>query len=43
MGLVPESLDGGLVTNDFPLFQANEERLDLDYLGWLSRTAGFVE
>ncbi len=43
MGLVPESLDGGLVTNDFPLFQANKERLDLDYLGWLSRTAGFVE
>ena len=43
MGLVPESLDGGLVTNDFPLFQANKERLDLGYVGWLSRTAGFVE
>lgn len=43
MGLVPESLDGALVTNDFPLFQANKERLDLDYLGWLSKTAGFVE
>jgi len=43
MGLVPESLDGALVTNDFPLFQANKEQLDLDYLGWLSKTAGFVE
>jgi type I restriction enzyme S subunit len=43
MGLVPESLDGALVTNDFPLFQANKELLDLDYLGWLSKTAGFVE
>jgi len=43
MGLVPESLDGALVTNDFPLFQANKDRLDLGYLGWLSKTAGFVE
>lgn len=43
MGLVPESLDGALVTNDFPLFEANKECLDLDYLGWLSKTAGFVE
>jgi type I restriction enzyme S subunit len=43
MGLVPESLDGALVTNDFPLFEANKDRLDLDYLGWLSKTAGFVE
>lgn len=43
MGLVPESLDGGLVTNDFPLFQPNHERLDLSYLSWLSKTASFVE
>lgn len=43
MGLVPESVDGGLVTNDFPLFQPNKARLDLSYLSWLSKTAGFVE
>ena len=43
MGLVPESLDGALVTNDFPLFQANKKRLDLGYLGWLSKTKSFVE
>ncbi|MEI6674599.1 MAG: restriction endonuclease subunit S [Verrucomicrobiota bacterium] len=43
MGLVPKSLDGGLVTNDFPLFQPNHERLDLSYLSWLSKTASFVE
>ncbi len=43
MGLVPESLDGGLVTNDFPLFNANNDRLDLKFLGWLSKTPSFVE
>jgi type I restriction enzyme S subunit len=43
MGLIPASLDGGLVTNDFPLFEANSERLELAYLGWLCRTQGFVD
>lgn len=43
MGLVPESLEGALVTNDFPLFEAHTEKLDLAYLGWLCRTRGFVE
>ncbi len=43
MGLIPASLDGGLVTNDFPLFEANTERLELAYLGWLCRTKGFVD
>jgi len=43
MGLVPESLEGGLVTNDFPLFNLNTEKLEPAFLRWLSRTAGFVE
>ena len=43
MGLVPESLEGALVTNDFPLFNLNTERLAPAFLGWLCRTAGFVE
>ncbi len=43
MGLVPESLDGALVTNDFPLFNLNTEWLEPAFLGWISRTAGFVE
>lgn len=43
MGLVPDSLDGALVTNDFPLFTANTDRLDLPYLGWLCRTRDFVD
>lgn len=42
-GLVPASLDGALVTNDFPLFDVNRDRLDSAYLGWLCRTAPFVE
>jgi len=43
MGLIPASLDGGLVTNDFPLFEANSDRLELAYLGWLCRTQSFVD
>jgi type I restriction enzyme, S subunit len=43
MGLVPASLDGALVTNDFPLFDLNRERLEPAFLGWLCRTGGFVE
>jgi type I restriction enzyme S subunit len=43
MGLVPASLDGALVTNDFPLFDADEQRLLPGFLGWLCRTPGFVE
>ncbi|MDD2460712.1 MAG: restriction endonuclease subunit S [Kiritimatiellae bacterium] len=43
MGLVPESLDGALVTNDFPLFDVASDRMHPEYLGWLSKTQGFVE
>ena len=43
MGLVPESLEGALVTKDFPLFNLNTTRLKPAFLGWLCRTAGFVE
>lgn len=43
MGLVPVSLDGALVTNDFPLFAVSSDRMCPEYLGWLSKTQGFVE
>lgn len=43
MGIVPPTLDGALVTNDFPLFNINAERMLPAYFGWLCRTAGFVE
>jgi type I restriction enzyme S subunit len=43
MGLIPESLEGALVTNDFPIFNLNKEKLEPRFLGWLCRTADFVE
>ncbi len=42
-GLVPEELDGAVVTNDFPVFEPNPELLDNEFLGWLSKTPGFVD
>lgn len=43
MGLVPASLDGALVSNDFPLFEVRADRLLAGFLGWMCRTASFVE
>lgn len=41
-GLVPESLDGAVVSNDFPAFDVNRQRLEPRYLEWMSKTEGFV-
>jgi type I restriction enzyme, S subunit len=43
LGVVPPELDGALVTNDFPLFEVDCCRLDPSFLGYLTRTAAFVE
>jgi type I restriction enzyme, S subunit len=43
LGLVPEELDGAIVTNDFPVFMLDETKLVPAFLGWMSRTADFVE
>ena len=43
MGLVPPELHGALVTNDFPLFGLDEQRLLPGFLGWLCRTRDFVD
>lgn len=43
VGLVPPELDGAVVSNDFPAFDTDEERLLPEFLGWLSRTRTFVE
>ena len=43
MGLVPASLEGALVTNDFPLFTLDTQRIDPAFFGWLCRTPDFVE
>ncbi|MEJ1388541.1 MAG: restriction endonuclease subunit S [Candidatus Sedimenticola sp. (ex Thyasira tokunagai)] len=42
-GLIPEELDGAVVTNDFPVFTPTIGRLNVDFLGWLSKTHGFVD
>lgn len=42
-GLVPDSLDDAVVTNDFPVFNLNRERLLPRYLELFSKTSGFTE
>ncbi|MBX3276443.1 MAG: restriction endonuclease subunit S [Acidobacteria bacterium] len=42
IGIVPDSLDGAIVSNDFPVFTPDTSRLIPEYLGWLSMTADFV-
>jgi len=43
IGLVPESLDGAIVSNDFPVFNLQEERILPRFLGWMSKTPAFVD
>jgi len=42
-GLVPDSLDGAVVSNDFPVFTSNPSRILPSFLGWMSRTSSFVD
>lgn len=42
-GLIPQELDGAVVSNDFPVFDVDENRMLPEYLGWMSRTMTFVE
>ena len=42
-GIIPDGLDGAVVSNDFPAFRPNPERLLPEYLGWWWRTHDFVE
>lgn len=41
--VIPDQLDGAIVSNDFPTFRPNQEQLLPEYLGWLSRTHDFVD
>lgn len=43
LGIVPESLDGAIVSNDFPAFNPDPGKLLPAYLGWLCRTNDFVD
>jgi type I restriction enzyme S subunit len=43
LGLVPSSLDGAVVSNDFPIFNVDRDSILPEYLGWISKTHDFVE
>jgi len=42
-GLIPEQLEGAVVSNDFPVFTPNPDQLNARFLGWLSKTSGFID
>ena len=42
-GIVPEPLDGAVVSNDFPVFTANPARLLPTFLEWMSKTRTFID
>lgn len=42
-GLIPEFLDGAVVTNDFPVFTLNRKKILPAYMAWLSRTHRFID
>jgi type I restriction enzyme S subunit len=42
-GLVPDTLDGAIVSNDFPVFNLNLSEIIPRFLGWMSRTGWFVD
>jgi type I restriction enzyme S subunit len=41
-GLVPDDLDGAVVSNDFPCFLINRDYLEPRFLNWYSKTTNFV-
>ncbi|MGI8553563.1 MAG: restriction endonuclease subunit S [Dehalococcoidia bacterium] len=43
LGLVPDSLDGAVVSNDFPVFALNTSRIIPSFLDWMSKTRSFVD
>lgn len=42
-GLIPDNLDGAVVSTDFPVFAVNKSLILPDYLNWMSKTASFVD
>jgi type I restriction enzyme S subunit len=41
-GLIPPSLDGAIVSTDFPVFTTDSSRLLPEFLDWISKTPDFV-
>ncbi|OED46105.1 restriction endonuclease subunit S [Endozoicomonas sp. (ex Bugula neritina AB1)] len=42
-GIVPENLDGAVVTTDFPVYDVDPEYLDVNFLAWFSKTPTFID
>lgn len=42
-GIVPENLDGAIVTNDFPVFDVDDERILIEFLVLITATEAFVK
>lgn len=42
-GLIPDSLDGAIVSNDFPVFNLDKTQIDPFFLNWMSKTKFFVD
>jgi type I restriction enzyme S subunit len=42
-GLIPASLDGALVSSDFPVFTLNSSRIIPEFLHWMSKTRNFID
>ncbi|MBB6461971.1 restriction endonuclease subunit S [Flammeovirga kamogawensis] len=43
MGLIPNDLDGAIVTNDFPTFSVDESKISPDFLLLITTTKKFIE
>jgi type I restriction enzyme S subunit len=43
LGIVPENLDRAIVSSDFPTFDLATERLLPSFLGWMCKTASFLD
>lgn len=42
-GLIPKSLDGAIVTNDFPVFSLNPAKVLPSFFAWMTKTHTFVD
>jgi type I restriction enzyme, S subunit len=42
-GLIPDELDGAVVSSDFPVFALNHLRVLPQFLNWMSKTSDFVD
>ena len=42
-GIIPDHLEGAVVTNDFPVFTANSNKMLPQFLNWMSKTASFID